>query len=204
MKKIDGSHPSSDHKVKLSRLEYDTVRLWVESGGMYPGTYAALGAGMVRVNKKAIGGVFRKRCGKCHRSISNLGRAIPTWRVHNKRPFRERMDPFNLTHPERSLILMAPLAPSAGGMGMVRRKGGKKQVHSVFKDTSDPDYQAILGVIRDAKDRLDKIGRFDAPGFQPRKEYLAELKRCGVSIPDPVTDVYALDRAYWSSFDCRP
>jgi len=200
MKKIDGSH----HRVKLSQREHDTMRLWVESGGVYPGTYAALGTGMVWVNRGAIAPVFKKRCITCHGDLNKLGRAIPTSRVHNRGPFGPRMNLFNLTHPERSRILLAPLARSASGAGMVRKKDGKEEILSVFKDTSDPDYQAILRVVRHAKGALDRIKRFDMPGFQPRREYVRELKSYGLSVPNPVTDVYALDRAYWRSFHHRP
>jgi len=200
MKKIDGSH----QEVKLSPLEYDTVRLWVESGGVYPGTYTALGTGMVQVNWGPIIEVFKKRCATCHPRINELGRAIPPSRARGRKPYLLSMNLCNLTHPEHSLILMAPLAPSAGGTGMVREKGGKKEVLSVFKDTSDPDYQAILSAICGAKTKLDQIKRFDMPGFQPREEYLRELKRYGLSVPEDVTDVYALDRAYWRSFHYRP
>ena len=35
------------HDVKLSPLEKKTVRLGIEIGAPYPGTYAALGCGMI-------------------------------------------------------------------------------------------------------------------------------------------------------------
>jgi hypothetical protein len=46
------------------------------------------------------------------------------------------------------------------------------------------------------------------PGFQPRAEYIRELKRFGilssaVQPGDPV-NVYELDRAYWKSHWYRP
>ena len=54
----------------------------------------------------------------------------------------------------------------------------------VFADTADPDYQAILTHLQAAKARLDQIKRFDMPGFQPRYEYLREMKRYGILPPD--------------------
>ena len=36
MQKIDGSH----YDVELTQHEYDMVRLWIESGGIFTGTYA--------------------------------------------------------------------------------------------------------------------------------------------------------------------
>ena len=42
-KHIDGSH----YDAKLTPLEQDFIRYWIESGAVYPGTYAALGTGMI-------------------------------------------------------------------------------------------------------------------------------------------------------------
>ncbi|MHB8903203.1 MAG: HzsA-related protein, partial [Thermoguttaceae bacterium] len=43
MKLIDGTH----YQATLSERERRTIRLWIETGATYPGTYAALGTGMV-------------------------------------------------------------------------------------------------------------------------------------------------------------
>ena len=45
MKLIDGSH----YEAKLSPQETKLVRLWIETGATYPGTYASLGCGMYHV-----------------------------------------------------------------------------------------------------------------------------------------------------------
>ena len=50
--------------------------------------------------------------------------------------------------------------------------------------------------------------RFDMPGFRPNEHYIREMQRFGI-LPkdlkptDPV-DPYAIDRAYWDSFDYHP
>ena len=50
------------------------------------------------------------------------------------------------------------------------------------------------------------IARFDMPGFQPRYEYLREMKRYGVLSADfdlknpPKVDAYDLDHRYWQLF----
>ena len=65
----------------------------------------------------------------------------------------------------------------------------------------DPDYQTLLSAIYDAKRHLDRIKRFDMPGFQPRHEYIREMKRFGVlaeTTPAPI-NIYDTDRAYWDS-----
>ena len=73
----------------------------------------------------------------------------------------------------------------------------------VFRDHHDADYQVLLRSIRDAQAKLNQIQRFDMPGFQPRPEYVREMRRYGIlsardSAAAPV-DPYATDRAYWES-----
>ena len=79
----------------------------------------------------------------------------------------------------------------------------------IFKDTKDPDYQAILAGISKDKARLDKIKRFDMPGFRPNEHYIREMKVYGI-LPksfkdktDPI-DCYKIDRAYWRSLWYHP
>jgi hypothetical protein len=128
---------------------------------------------------------------------------------------------FNLTRPEKSLALMAPLAREAGGYGAGappapkpitedRAHPPKPVTHPViFTSAADPDYQKIRAHLQAAQARLDEIKRFDMPGFKPRREYVRDMIRYGV-LPaerdlakDPV-DVYATDQAYWKSLWHRP
>jgi len=75
----------------------------------------------------------------------------------------------------------------------------------VFADTRDADYQRLLATIEKAGGELQRISRFDMPGFRPDPAYVREMKRYGI-LPkqvDPAAsrlDAYALDRAYWRSF----
>jgi hypothetical protein len=113
---------------------------------------------------------------------------------------------FNLSRPEKSLMLLAPLARNAGGLGLCRqvdRLGQPDEEIPVFADTSDADYQQILAICRDGKRHLETIKRFDMPGFWPNKHYIREMQRYGI-LPadigkDVTIDVYATDRAYWRS-----
>lgn len=115
---------------------------------------------------------------------------------------------FNLTHPEKSLILLAPLAKSAGGYGWCRPKPagtGIDQSGGVFPDAADRDYQAILSAVSAAGKTLQSNKRFDMPGFRPNEHYVRELRRYGI-LPadfdlgkDPI-NVYEVDQAYWRSF----
>ena len=193
MKKLDGQH----YDAKLSPREKTLVRLWIDSAAAYPGTYAALGSGMVGEPSRLgpIRKVLDSRCAQCHPS--------PPASWHSA---------YNLTRPDKSLVLLAPLAPAAGGYGMRRKtpKDGKAATECVvaFKDTSDPDYQALLKGIVAAKAQLDAIKRFDMPGFRPNEHYVREMKVYGVlpaDLPDDAPlDVYATDQAYWRSLWYRP
>jgi len=236
MKRLDGAH----HKVKLSAHEKTMIRLWIDTGAAYPGTYAALGAGMLGHYSGSTGGltrqdvkwkstiaaraVVRKRCASCHKGP----RSLPDSPSDNKRMVgwverRELIQKgdfpilrynrhilYNLSRPEKSLLLLAPLAGTAGGYASDDKKDKKKPTCPVvFKNTADPDYQTLLTAVKDAKAYIDKITRFDKPGFKPRPEYIREMKRYGLLdkafdlSKDPI-DVYKMDRKYWDSLNYRP
>ncbi len=231
MKKIDGSH----HDVTLSARERDMIRYWIESAAAYPGTYAALGNGAIggyiqnrlvnRDEKWPTAAGFRqtveKRCLECHkkllklplpRSISDeIGLSFwrPDWNDKRLRFSRHLM--FNLSRPEQSLLLLAPLAKKAGGLQLCKQslKKGEDAPAVVFADTADPGYTAMRSHIAAGKDRLEEIGRFDMPHFKPPPQYIREMKRYGVlnasfDIETDPVDCYELDRQYWRSLWYRP
>ncbi len=228
MKLIDGSH----YKVSLSEHERTMIRLWIDSGAAYPGTYAALGTGMIgafeivdrsiRLDRsdtewpgmKASMEALTRRCGGCHTDE----RPLPLSPTHIVGPggwgtafqgsgpwidlapddIRRRWTRhllYNLSRPEKSLILLGPLSKAVGGY--------ESCGEAVFTDTSDPDYQKILAAVCDARTKLEEIKRFDMSGFRPRTEYVREMQRYGILpaklSPDEPIDVYAADRAYWES-----
>jgi hypothetical protein len=130
---------------------------------------------------------------------------------------------FNLSQPEKSLMLTIGLDRAAGGLAVAANpaSNGKKVKPApredrtqppapvrhpvVFTETDDPDYQAILAHITAAQRKLEEIKRFDMPGFRPNEHYIREMQRYGV-LPDdfdPDRDpinVYEVDAAYWQSF----
>ncbi len=78
----------------------------------------------------------------------------------------------------------------------------------MFHSTEDPDCQRLLQSIRDGKKYLEKIKRFDMPGFQPRAECLRQLRRYGLVGQEQdsdvaACDVYQLERRYWNSVNER-
>ena len=195
MKLISGGH----YEAKLTPLEVTMVRLWIESGAPYPGTYAALGTGMVKAEPDAD--VLARRCAACH-----PGRDPKT----RKGGFKTDDDLLvNLTRPAKSLVLLAPLAKEAGGLGLCGLRSLRGAVAPpLFVATSDPDYQKLLAGIEKGRAQLEVVKRFDMPGFRPNEHYVREMKVYGVlpaDLPDDAPlDVYATDQAYWRSLWYRP
>lgn len=80
---------------------------------------------------------------------------------------------YNFTDPEDSLALIIPLSKEHGGTAT-----DSDDTHPiVFKDKSDPNYQAILSAITAAKKSLEKKSPFcDSPDFRPTAGYIKKLK----------------------------
>jgi hypothetical protein len=241
MNKITPDH----HDVKLSPHEQTLIRLWIDTAAQYAGTYAAYGTGQIGAwwrNNQPIremadnwpttspaADAVERRCAACH------GRMLPRfvtdqipvdvygdlegWQRPTSRFSRHTL--FDLTQPDKSLILMAPLARKAGGYAAGspeppklieedRRKPPRPVSHPIiFASPDDHDYKKILAHLQAAQARLDEIKRFDMPGFKPRLEYVREMKRYGVlnASFDPANDpinVYAADQAYFRMFWHRP
>jgi len=218
MKKLTGGH----HGVKATPHEIKMVRYWIESGAVYPGTYAALGCGMVYRHiqnthirydtewpeTKTAQAVIGKRCASCHKGNLHLPGALSS---NAKRYNREFV--FNLSRPAKSQFLLGPLAKKAGGYGTCQARAkptkGQTAVPDVFASTEDPDYRKLLAWIARGKHFLEHENkRFDVAGFRPGRPYIREMQRYGI-LPqnlgpnDPV-DPYATDEAYWKSFWYRP
>ena len=161
----------TDHSGQILPLE-DRKRIytWIDSGVPYYGTYFVKNIRMGRQRfsdadrsswySTEYTPVFQRRCSDCHkRTISvqgyNFFRTEGTvsskiWdnnysaRVVIGGLRGEPMHRINLTHPEWSLTLTAPLSKDAGGLGLCQEKDGTPYI---FKDKNDPDYQAFLSAI---------------------------------------------------------
>jgi hypothetical protein len=223
LKMLDESH----YKVHVAPDEWRTVWLWIESAAPYAGSYAALrNQHDQELADWVTGRVFHdsgpllaRRCGQCHavgQPNNEHGRALPLQPTSAsarglKRPkgVFERVivehDPLakfsvnvllDFTRPELSTLLLGPLAHAAGGY---------ESCGVIFKDTRDPDCQALLATIAKGKADLDARPRYGSPGFKPNSQYVREMKRYGI-LPasfDPARDaidVFQTDQAYWRSF----
>ena len=223
---LDGLH----YGVRATPWQAKTLRLWIESAAAYPGTYAALGTGMIgnyaenhQINTgqewsvtTSAAQVMKQRCVACHQEPNRLlplsladERGVSFWQpsLDDPRLKTSRHIVFNLTRPEKSLMLLAPLSERAGGWGLCRdpRTG---EPMDVFTDTSDPGYQSILALCVAGKEFLNRNKRFDMPGFEPRADWVREMKRYGILpadfTPGRSTDVYAVEQLYWKSLWHRP
>ncbi|MBN2291824.1 MAG: hypothetical protein JXM70_05330, partial [Pirellulales bacterium] len=219
----------SHHDVKLNEKEKTTIRLWIDSSAPYAGTYAALGSGIstVRFPVEAM----KRRCGSCHGEKPNTKRYIGNHDTYFRfggcgparplvsslmhlRDIRAYMGYFkfgqsptpqslcNLTRPEKSLLMRAPLATAAGGLGRCKS--------IIFKDTKDEDYRAMLAAIQAAGDRLAKEKRFDMLGFRPNDYYLHYMRQYGIlaekenTMTATAVDPYETDRNYWRLLGWNP
>jgi hypothetical protein len=221
IKKIEKGHGG----VELADDELLKLRYWINTGALYPGTYGALGTGIVGVMRnndpdltpiknrewRKASSVIKRDCQKCHEElmIDICNEKNLTWwrsRVEvtsgniNKEKYKEairfsRHIIYNLSKPEESTILLAPLSKEAGGYGLCREYGAP-----VFNSKSDKDYITILNAIKNSSEYLNAIKRFDMDGFVVRPDYYREMKRYGVIGNDvPIEDVnpYVVDSIYW-------
>ena len=218
MRKLDGQH----YDVKVSRHEKEMVRYWIETGAVYAGTYAALGSGMIAdtfvrqvgqgVKLFSIKNIVEPRCGSCHHGHKHAPekpgfmQLVIAGMICVDNPAKRMTSEltFNLTRPEKSIVLLAPLSKDAGGLGICQAKSKKV----VFKDKNDADYQKLLASLKEMKAELHRIKRFTMPGFRPNQHYLREMKFYGVLPKDfddktPV-DFFELDQRYCKSHWYRP
>ena len=150
-------HPDAAGKpqVRLGDAERRRILLWIDLNVPYYGTSAAAYPDRQGARRlyppdldKTLADVGRRRCAECHK-----GGAVP-------RPVWTR-----ITRPQLNGFLAAPLAAAAGGSEAC----GKP----VFRDTSDPDYQAILKTFEPIAAMIRERPREDMPGAAPDAHVMA-------------------------------
>ncbi len=215
----------SHYGVNLSDRDLQIVKLWIETGATYPGTYAGLGCGMIggyaenQLDRRDLDWpemqasieVLNQRCVSCHAKDKGMQLATspsdeiggPPWENLQPNDVRRKFSRqliYNLTNPKDSTLLLAPLGKSAGGY----ESCGK----AIFENTDDPGYQTVLKAIERTKQRLDEIKRFDMPGFVPRPQYVRELKKYHIlpkdADPNQAFNTYQLEQEYWKSLWYKP
>jgi hypothetical protein len=150
------------HGVRLTAEDWERLLTWIDCNGVYYDRYEnsaypnrQIFTGRV---EQAAEKIVARRCGNCHGPDN--GRHDTWWLSINRRDVRQ------------SRMLAAPLAQSAGGWG--RCEG------TVFADTADPDYQALLALLTQLQDRLQKNPREDLLSIRS-----TEAERQHVALPSP-------------------
>jgi hypothetical protein len=194
MQYLDGRH----HDVRLPEHDRKVVRLWIETSACYPGTYAALGCGSYPVALPLVD--LTRRCGGCHTTTVTYKHGDVQELKFGLARARWLESLCNLSRPEKSLVLRAPLAKEAGGLALCKAPP--------FAGTDDSLYRHLRAALDRAAADLAAGKRFDMPGFRPNRHYVREMQRFGI-LPkdlaaDAPVDAYAVDRAYWDSFVYRP
>lgn len=194
------------HGVKPTPEEIETVMLWVDSAGVWAGTYGAVNtthaANLHR--DPFMKDLIQRRCSDCHKVTGYdieghvlLRTDSPNFGPDSNEKYGSR---YNLSNVEKSLLLRAPLPKSAGGLGLCSEM--------VFKTRDDPDYKATLAHLTAKRDKA-LYNRCDVEGARPLPSYVREMTRQGLlpvdfDIDRDPWDPFALDRAFWESFWHRP
>ena len=139
---LDAGH----YGVSLAPEEFERLVTWIDLNGPYYGTYEHtrperyVGRDALPAADQVRQMLGARNCAQCH-------------------PQQVGADyEMNLTHPEWSAVLTAPLPRQAGGRGLCGEAG--------FGGTDDPDYQAVLSVLTAAAAELRQRPRMDMPGAQ--------------------------------------
>ena len=196
MKYIEPQH----YDVKLSAEEKNMIRLWIDTSATYPGTYTSLRSGVYHAYINCTPLV--ERCGECHASQETREGKVKPWEgwhfPHHHMNWAGTL--VNVSNPERSFLLRAPLAKEAGGLGLCSK--------IVFESKDDPMYREMLRSIEQAHQQLLVGKRFDMPGFRPNNDYIREMQKYGFVkkdlAPDELFDYYRAEREYFDSFYYDP
>jgi len=182
------------HIPDLSRRERDLIMAWIDTNGLYHGTWDYSDHGCriqawTDVQNALIGKMHAAGCVRCH--------------AHNGQVARFENDWFNLERPELSRILRAPLAEGTPGLGLGQCRDQKvdpsrQRIHILrtgnyvhadlplesfapqplpppntegepvvtFASTEDQHYQAMLAIIRDGRRSALAAPRSDMPGAE--------------------------------------
>ncbi|MBI5383538.1 MAG: PD40 domain-containing protein [Verrucomicrobia bacterium] len=195
---------------KLTRPERDLLMAWIDSNGLYHGSWDYSPSGCAtpawKSTKQRLVSVMESAgCAKCHGGTNGIARFESDW--------------FNLREPEFSRILRAPLPKDAKGYGLGlcrdRKVDAKQQrirllvdgyAHAVkpvqdfprrelargdtnsasvvsFTSVKDAPYQKMLAAIRRGRDEALAAPRVDMPGA----EVIAGASRQFVPPPVPAT-----------------
>ena len=187
------------------------LRLWIEVGAPYPGTYAALGlrldrrlpaepAGQHRLRLADHPGRRRGDRAALRRAATRASNVLPkslsrrtghlVLAVRHRRPAAEAQ-PAHRVQPDagpRNRCCCWPRWPKqAGGLGLCRDERGQAG-RRLRRHRATPTTRRCWPWSPPARRTSTQIKRFDMPGFRPRPDYLREMRRYGVLPADHPDD----------------
>jgi hypothetical protein len=204
--------------VKLSETDKSLLRAWVDSSACFAGTQQSLvlpEPSFPRLESgKFVDMVLMDKCAACH--LPDKGRTRWPW---------QRDTWIDLADPARSHLVRAPLASSAGGLGLCRQRKARSSGQApdgeqarnappanVFTSTDDQAYRALVQEIGDIMAgkgpgwRPADVTRptYWQEGYVPHEWWVREMVRAGV-LPagwrsNANTDWFAIDERYYLLF----
>lgn len=224
---FDGEH----HQVQATQAELTTLRGWLYTHAQYSGTYGSFGTagdgtGLPWTDPRGTDRaplaphlrldttVLEQRCDHCHvkerrYQSTYTGRTWPFGM-----PFG---DYYNIRTPDQSLLLLAPLAKSAGGLELCRNRPAKAferrnrrsktlitdgEPLAIFENRQDPDFQSLAAGMHLLAEQMLRGRIFPVANWRPIPDLLREMKRYGALPPEfdihqDEVDPFALDEAYY-------
>ena len=148
-------------KVDMDDQNRRRIYAWIDANVPYYGTYEHTRPGRPGCRDACLGEpwfgdfekIYRAKCAACHGGFYRGSSGTHhTW--------------INLTHPEWSRVLTATLSKDAGGLQLCKPKNRRQP--ALFKNKSDPTYQAMLKAIEAGRKALYANPRVDMPGAKPK------------------------------------
>ena len=154
-----------DHCGKaISWDERYRVYCWIDSNVPFYSHYRQLSSTVLKPQaREALADVHKRRCANCHNQRLRKDAASCLTQYHQAvhvppEPGQwgiaesgMRVRHLNLSHPEHSAALLAPLSEGAGGWSLCSDTG-------VFKDKGDPDYQRMREALSEGVVHRDQPG----------------------------------------------
>jgi hypothetical protein len=232
---MDGSH----NGVKATADEREMIRNWAYVQCQDSGTYGSFGMRSQATcfpwmnprndrfndrrgpNLRFDVALIESKCDRCH---------YPNDRANAPSKFAGRLWPmadgsghvWNVHDPDRALLVLAPLAKEAGGLGLCQTRPAGRAMRSVprskrkevmesakpagvFTRRDDPAYRELLAISRSVSRQMLERRLYPVPNWRPTFHYLREMVHYGALPADfdlehGEVDPFALDEAYFRLF----
>ncbi len=232
---MDGGH----HDVQVGAPEREMIRNWAYVQCQDSGTYGSFGMRSQatcfpwmnprndRYNDRRGPNLtfdvtlIEERCDRCH---------YPGDRAKAPSKFAGRLWPmadrsghvWNVHDPDRALLVLAPLAKEAGGLGLCKARPAGRAMRRVprgrrdellknaapapvFAGKDDPAYLQLLAISRSVSKQMLERRLYPVPDWRPTYHYLREMKHYG-ALPESFdlerdeVDPFEVDEAYFRLF----